>query len=279
MAKRSLQASVEGIRKAKQAFKRKGWTQEYLAAEVSLETRQPIWKFFTGKPIDRHVFNDICFALELDPSEIVQQPAVTEFTTTDAPADINLHIDAIVLKLRSAHHDKIQAQCGTLHLLDIARPIRLNDLYIDVNIFEELTSNRWLEITNLPKLDTHEFNSFNLSQLTQESVSGLEVVTKYSKLIVLGKPGSGKTTFLQSIALSCIQGVCLPDYLPIFISLKQLAEDIQGHNKISLLKYLHEDLINFGISEQELVTLFFHGRALILFDGLDEVTQEDSDKH
>src|SRR5690242_19374349 len=102
MAKRSLQASVEGIRKAKQAFKRKGWTQEYLAAEVSLETRQPIWKFFTGKPIDRHVFNDICFVLELDPVEIVQQPTFSEFTTLDAPADITLDIDAIVLKMRSA---------------------------------------------------------------------------------------------------------------------------------------------------------------------------------
>lgn len=61
MAKRSLQASAEGIRKAKQAFRRKGWTQEYLAGEVGLETRQPIWKFFTGKAIDRlRNFDHIC---------------------------------------------------------------------------------------------------------------------------------------------------------------------------------------------------------------------------
>ncbi|MBH8565265.1 NACHT domain-containing NTPase [Nostoc sp. CENA67] len=276
MAKRSLQASVEGIRKAKQAFKRKGWTQEYLAAEVSLETRQPIWKFFTGKPIDRHVFNDICFVLELDPLEIVQQATVSEFTTLDAPADITLNIDAIVLKMRSAQYEKIQAQCGTLHLLDIARPVSINDLYIDANIFEELTSNRWLEITALPRLDTDEFNRFGLNQLSQERVSGLEILTKYSKLIVLGKPGSGKTTFLQSIAISCNQGVFLPDYLPIFISLKHFCEDIQGRNQITLFKYLHEFLTNYGISEQELLTLLFHGRALILLDGLDEVTQEQS---
>ncbi len=42
MARRSLQASPEGIKKAKPAFLRTGWTQEYLAAEVGLETRQPI---------------------------------------------------------------------------------------------------------------------------------------------------------------------------------------------------------------------------------------------
>lgn len=275
MAKRSLQASVEGIRKAKQAFKRKGWTQEYLAGEVSLETRQPIWKFFTGKPVDRHVFNDICFVLELDPLEIVQQPTASEYTTLDTFADTTLDIDAIVVKLRSAHHDKIQAQCETLHLLDIPRPITLNDLYVDVNVFEELTSERWLEISDSPSLDTHEFNHFAQSQLAQERILGLDAVAKYSKLIVLGKPGSGKTTFLQSIAISCNQGVFLPDYLPIFISLKHLAEDIQGHHKISLLKYLHENLENFGVSEQELITLLLHGRALILLDGLDEINQEN----
>ncbi|RCJ24858.1 histidine kinase [Nostoc minutum NIES-26] len=278
MAKRSLQASEEGIRKAKQAFKRKGWTQEYLAAEVSLETRQPIWKFFTGKPVDRHVFNDICFVLELDPLEIIQKPNINEYTSLDTPADTTLDIHALVQKLRSVYHEKIQAQCGTLHLLDIARPINLNELYVDVNIFEELTSKRWLEIIDLHRLDTDEFKRFGLSQSPQELISGLDLVIKYSKLMLLGKPGSGKTTFLQSIAISCIQGIILPDYLPIFITLKNFAEDIQGRNQISFLNYLHEYFINFGISEQEMATLFSHGKALILLDGLDEVLKEDSGK-
>lgn len=47
MAKRSLQASPTGIQRAKRAFTLKGWTQENLAAEVNLKTRQPVWRFFT----------------------------------------------------------------------------------------------------------------------------------------------------------------------------------------------------------------------------------------
>ena len=39
MAKRSLQTSPSGAKKAKQQFISKGWTQEYLANEVGIKTR------------------------------------------------------------------------------------------------------------------------------------------------------------------------------------------------------------------------------------------------
>lgn len=278
MAKRSLQASDEGIRKAKQAFKRKGWTQEYLAGEVGLETRQPIWKFFTGKPIDRHVFNDICSALELDVSEIAQQPTVEDFEPYDVIEQTKLDIDLLVQKLRSIHYERIQAQCGTLHLLDITKPIGLNDIYIDVNFVEEITSKRWLELTDLQSLDHDYSNQFTLNKIYQEKIQGIEAVTKYSKMIVLGKPGSGKTTFLQSIAISCNEGFLKPDYLPIFISLKNFAEDAREHPQISLLNYLHEYFISFRISESDMIAVLNHGKTLFLLDGLDEIIGENADQ-
>ena len=60
MVKRSLKASPNGIQWAKRAFAIKGWTQENLAGEVNLKTRQPIWRFFTGQPVDRQIFMEIC---------------------------------------------------------------------------------------------------------------------------------------------------------------------------------------------------------------------------
>lgn len=51
MVKRSLQASLTGIQEAKRAFALKGWTQDNLSAEVNLKTRQPIWRFFSGRPV------------------------------------------------------------------------------------------------------------------------------------------------------------------------------------------------------------------------------------
>jgi len=41
--------------------------------------------------------------------------------------------------------------------------------------------------------------------------------------MLLGKPGSGKTTFLQHIAMQCNQGELLPERIPIFIRLKNFA--------------------------------------------------------
>ncbi|MEH1982187.1 MAG: hypothetical protein V7L27_23430, partial [Nostoc sp.] len=63
MVKRSLQASLNGIQEAKRAFARKGWTQDNLAGEVNLKTRQPIWRFFSGRPVERHTFIEICLVL------------------------------------------------------------------------------------------------------------------------------------------------------------------------------------------------------------------------
>lgn len=276
MAKRSLQASAEGIRKAKQAFRRKGWTQEYLAGEVGLETRQSIWKFFTGKAIDRQVFHEICLVLGLNPEEIAQQPA-EESLSLETISENTPDIDALVQKARFANYEKIQAQCGTLHLLDIARPIVLDDLYVEVDIFEEITSKRWLEINDLQRLDSNNFDRFNLDNFNKQRISGLEAVAKYSKLMVFGKTGSGKTTFLQSLAVRCNQGKFKSDCLPIFIRLKNLAENTSDHKQISLLQYIYQEFSDQGISISEILTIFAQGKALILLDSLDELNEEESD--
>ncbi|BAT55813.1 unknown protein [Nostoc sp. NIES-3756] len=269
MSKRSLQASTEGIRKAKQAFKRKGWTQEYLAAEVGLETRQSIWKFFTGKPIDRHVFNDICSALELDISKISQQSDEDNLSLERHEYN-SLDIEYLVQKLRSVCEDRIQTQCGILHLLDIARPIYLNDIYIDINVCEEIPRKQWLEIDDLQKLSFDNISASSRQEY-QKQIRGLAAITKYPKIILLGKVGAGKTTFLQSVALSCAQGNFQSNHLAIFINLKSFAEDVKDFHQLSLFQYIHNFWMNCEISETELSTVLLHGRALVLLDGLDEI--------
>lgn len=278
MAKRSLQASAQGIKKAKQAFLRTGWTQEYLAAEVGIETRQPIWKFFAGKPIDRNIFIEICFRLNLDPEQIAVPPQDTELETDENVQDTSSEIDALVTRVRQQRLDQIQHQCGTLRLLDIARPIGLDDLYVEVNILEEITSQRWLEISDLQGFQPEEFDRLGLGKVRQEGVLGLQAVERYDKLMVLGKPGAGKTTFLQYLAIHCNQGAFQANRVPVFIRLNNFAEDALDEGKFSLLDYMNQEFSSSGVSAQEVETLLNHGKILMLLDGLDEVPEAASDE-
>ena len=275
MARRSLNASTAGIDKAKKAFKMKQWTQEYLAAEVGLETRQPIWKFFTGKPIERQSFMEICFQLGLDWQEIAELPTQSLLTEKKQEWNYSRYIDTLVQMVRSRRSDKILAQCATMRLLDIAQPTQLEDIYVSLNVLNQISTQKWLDIFELQNLALEEFERCDFSE---QRISAMQAVTNYPKLLVLGKPGAGKTTFLQHIATQCDRGKFLADQIPIFIRLKNFAEDARETGDFSLLNYIKQDLGKFGISDQQIQILLAHGRILFLLDGLDEISEDDSVK-
>ena len=276
MAKRSIKVSAAGMEKANKAFIQTGWTQEYLPAEVGLTTRQTIWKFLTGKPLDRHFFMEICFKLGLEWQEIAQLPGESQPEADEQKQDDYLNISALVQRVRSRRYDKIQSQCGTMRLLDVAQPIDLNDIYVSVNILESLSSQRWLDVSDLQGLNPENFDRFGLGNIAQSRVPGLQALRTYPKLMVLGKPGAGKTTFLQKIAIQCNGGFLQPDRIPIFIRLKNFMADVESGNAAPLLYYIRQEIGSSFISSQQVETLLRHGSALILLDGLDEVPADES---
>jgi predicted NACHT family NTPase len=273
MVKRSLRASLPGIQQAKQAFASRGWTQENLAEEVGLKTRQSIWRFFTGQPIDRQIFLEICTILEINWREIAIDPPadIAEPKGTIVAAVVD--IDTLVRQVRSLRQDKIQNQCGTLQLLNMNRPVRITDLYIEVNVLEEIPSQQWLELADLQNLTTKEFDRFGFGELSQNPISGIKAVEIYSKLRVLGQPGSGKTTFLQYLATQCNRGSFVPNRVPIFVTLRDFADESTAADDFNLLDYLREDFSASGISDLSVIeTLLREGRILLLLDGLDEMS-------
>jgi predicted NACHT family NTPase len=272
MGKRSLQASSEGIRKARQAFKRKGWTQEYLATEVGLETRQPIWKFFSGKPVERQVFHEICLVLNINPEEVIQDDEnAQEQNIENFNSNTNVS-PGFEYKVKLVLKEKIQHQCGNLRFLDVPRPLCLQDVYVDVNVSEEISSQKWLKVESLQNLN-HDSKLLQLNRLglNKSKQSGLDIAAKYPKIIIQGKPGSGKSTFLQAIAIKCSQGKLLADSIPIFVNLKGFAEKYQNFH-CSIFEHIYECL-NSEISNLELSAILQEGKALILLDGLDEVQE------
>ena len=270
MVKRSLQTSSSGIKQAKRAFALKGWTQDNLAGEVNLKTRQPIWRFFTGQPVDRQIFMEICAVLDLDWREMALDPPA-EFQELGEKSE-TLDIDVLVQRTRSLVQETIENQCGILQLLDISHPVNIDDIYVDVNILEEIPSQQWFEIADLQNLEPADFDHIGLGKIEHQQISGIQAVETYSKLRVLGKPGIGKTTFLQYLAIQCSRGKFAAHQVPIFILLREFAEESRRIEQLSLFDYIAQVLL----ADPTIVeTLLKEGRVLLLLDGLDEVLNQD----
>jgi hypothetical protein len=162
--------------------------------------------------------------------------------------------------------NKIQKLYGTIRVLGKPEPVSLEGIFTDVLILDRPTAYRRYDIKKLRE---------DPKQLEPDAVQrqgGLELVQQEGneRLFILGKPGAGKTTFLKYIALQATQGKL--DKVPIFVSLKEWAD-----SGLKLLPFLVKqfEICDFPDALPFVKRLLADGDALVLFDGLDEVKQEE----
>ena len=186
-------------------------------------------------------------------------------------------LDALVQTIRAQVHGDIQARCGTMRVLDMEQPIGLGDIYTSVNILEKLSGRRRLSLDDLlQNCDTENFDRFLLGQVRQKRVPGLEAVERYDQLMILGKPGAGKTTFMKRLAILCNEGEFQPQQVPIFVTLKDYAE---AKGKPRLQTHIQHQWKACGVEvANSLSRVLGNGHALVLLDGLDEVYETDHDR-
>jgi predicted NACHT family NTPase len=272
MARRSLVASPKGIETLKTTLKRKKWSQTFLAGKADC-SRQTIWSLFHGNPIDAEVFLEICTQLGLSEYEIA------DASQAEKEAGVVLEIDELVLQVRGQIKPWIQERYGYMNVLSMTRPIGLGDIYTDVNILEKITGHKRLALKELEANCLEEdFDRFGFSDLRKvERVPGLDAVDRCKKMVVLGKPGAGKTTFLKRVVTQCNLGTFHPSLVPVFVPLKQFAES-KEHPE--LFAYIANQLAEYRVkdAESKAKNLLYEGRALVLLDGLDEVEKADSSR-
>ena len=234
MSERSLQVSEENLARVKQRLRECSLSQGALAEELGM-SRDTTGRFFRGQTVDRSYFEKICEKLGYEWEEVVVQPPAKPEEKQ------NLEIDALVQEIRETVRPIIKNRCGTMQVLGMSHSISLiekNGIYTGTDIIDK-----------------------------SEPESGLEAVRKYKNLMVLGKPGAGKTIFLHYLAMQCIDRELESDRIPIFIELRELAQA-----RKELISYVDEFVEIQGASR-----LLSEGRFLILLDGLDEVLEKDTD--
>ncbi|MGB3295451.1 MAG: NACHT domain-containing protein [Phormidesmis sp.] len=287
MAKPSLRASSQGQQLAEQSLRLAGLTKKSLSEAVGC-SRQPVTNFFKGVAVEQPLFIELCDHLTLNWQQVagLTSPAETKMLVK-VPSDVSSPqtIDQIVQQLRQTAQGSLQERCGTMRVLDMSHPVGLSDIYTSVNILEQISGRQRRRLQDLiTEVEAENFDRIGFGKIEQARVPAMEAIAQYNKLIVLGKPGAGKTTFLKYLAVQCIEGRFKPDQLPLFVNLKQFAEN---PNRLSLLafisqRHLKSELTSLRESEVEaqqrlLKQVLMAGRAIILLDGLDEVNQEEQD--
>lgn len=268
MGTRGLKASKQGIERAKVALALYSLSQNALAEELGL-SRSTVNNFFKGKQIDRENFALICERIGLDLENTV---AINDSAAEPSEAIDGSEIDALVQKVRQKVHDYIQNKCGEMRVLDMTRPIDLDTIYTDVNILQEITGRRRLDLAELlTHCSVEEFDRLGFAHVRTERRSGLAAVEEFDKLMLLGKPGAGKTTFLKRLATLCNSGTFQEHRVPIFVTLKDFGD---SSDKPKLLTYISQWLEELGIQESQIAEqILIQGKAFLLLDGLDEVSE------
>ena len=210
--------------------------------------------------------------------------------------------DELFQQVREHCRQKILSQHSRMRLLS-GEEISVDQLYVDVWLLNR--SPRTFMVSENKLLETFDLRNDRLGLGDRiRRNPGFEVADNHSQIVILGKPGAGKTTFLKHLAVDWCKGKFQVDLLAVLVELrrikdsqwnltetidqelglgnwqefKMLKEQIdeserrqtntpeEQQHKERQIKELQQHLERFPLQ-------FFlqNGKLLVLMDGLDEV--------
>ena len=162
-------------------------------------------------------------------------------------------------------------QYNKLKILGMQEPVDLESIYMTVQLANRQTIRHFDDYNLSLKEAYRQVNRFGFEYEKSSKEVGIDVVNKIQYLMVLGQPGSGKSTFLRKMGLEAIK--VKPEgfkhnCIPVLLELKLFNE-----KTIDIEKSLVEAFGNCRFPEAEWFTdrVLKSGNLMILLDGLDEV--------
>ena len=165
---------------------------------------------------------------------------------------------------------------GQVQVLGMSKPVPLDAIYsgvwvLDIEDLKSYDSCETLEEAYRARGDRRFTNNNYIKH------DGIKIANEFDRLIVLGDPGIGKTTFLRKVGLEVLkgeQGIYRHTKIPVFLELKRL-----NSPDLDLEAFIAAEFESCGFPSAEGFTkkALKKGYLLILFDGLDEVPSDNLD--
>ncbi|MEV6300036.1 NACHT domain-containing protein [Actinoplanes sp. NPDC051861] len=175
-----------------------------------------------------------------------------------------------------AYRESLVRELKALRVLDMAKSLDLNALYVQVRI-REGDSRRYLPDEEIERLAVGHPAALLAATAERtiakhsDAVRPEDALAQHQHIVVLGDPGAGKTTMLKHLAFRmCREENSGLPALPVFVELRRFIDSGLS------------DILEFAVQECERRYGFFGakayleerleaGDAALLFDGLDEV--------
>ena len=165
-----------------------------------------------------------------------------------------------------------QLQHSAIHISTYDRRINLWNVFVPQSARESATV-RELPRELLRRLRqeghiTGEYDDAEIARLREGYRSSpvnpvLDILKRDRLVVVLGDPGSGKTSLLKFLMMRWVEKAVGP--LPVWIDLKEYAQE-----RDRLLKYCESGCATFGLNAREVEKRLKAGEAAFYLDGLDE---------
>ncbi|MDY7013459.1 MAG: NACHT domain-containing protein [Cyanobacteriota bacterium] len=264
MANHSVRVEQQAIKKVKQALNRQNLHPDVLSQIAGLDS-QTLTRFFNGQFVNFQEIVTIYSALDLTWEE-----GDTLTSTDEIGTNGSAKLETLLQPIRQRCCEKIQRTYSQIHLLD-GRQVTAERFCADVYTLGKLSREAYASMMDAlsKSSSSQDFASFGLGD-RQGRIPGLDAANLCNKLIVFGKPGSGKSSFLQYLAIACCRGEFQVEHIPLLLELKALTPE-ELANPSWVRDWLRRELEPSSFDQIE--AILHQGRLLILLDGLDEVPE------
>jgi energy-coupling factor transporter ATP-binding protein EcfA2 len=169
----------------------------------------------------------------------------------------------------------LRARHSVIKILGMSKPVDISSIYIDVIAYNEIPSRIYVDYNELDEY----LRKYDRGHLNLRRETGLRFVKRAKRALILGKPGSGKTTFLKYLLTLLLSDTPPFKGFPVFVSLKEFSE-YAGDNILDFITADFDKYCNFPAKNARpfIERMFRNGYCVLLLDGLDEVSVPDRSK-